>query len=130
MNYKSRLVGSTFSTLRQATIAALTAVLLLAVPVAGNAQQTTSSIRGKVIDNTGSVVSGASVVVEDLRSGVDRTYSTSESGLFLATRLLPGGPYRVTVNGTQSVDVASIGVGDKECQVRVPTSDHLPLIRT
>ena len=98
--------------LRQATIAALTAALLLAVPVAGNAQQTTSSIRGKVVDTAGGAVSGASIVVEDLRSGVDRTFTTNEAGLFLATRLLPGGPYRVTVNGSHTVDVPSIAVGD------------------
>ena len=112
MKKKVRLTRSTFTTLQQAAVAVFAAAMLLAVPVAGNAQQTTSSIRGKVVDESGSAVSGASVVVEDLRSGVDRTYATNDSGLFLATRLLPGGPYRVTVNGTESVDVPSIGVGD------------------
>ena len=109
MNNKAR---STFTTLQQGAVAVFAAIMLLAVPVAGNAQQTTASIRGKVVDTSGSVVSGASVVVEDLRSGVDRSYATNNSGLFLATRLLPGGPYRITVNGSETVDVASIGVGD------------------
>jgi len=98
--------------LKQLPIAAFAAVVLLAAPVASNAQDTTSSIRGKILDSSGSVVSGATIVVEDMRSGVDRTYSTNDSGLFLATRLLPGGPYKVTVNGTKSVDIASIGLGD------------------
>ena len=98
--------------LKQLPIAAFAAVVLLAAPVASNAQDTTSSIRGKILDSSGSVVSGATVVVEDLRSGVDRTYSTNDSGLFLATRLLPGGPYRVIVNATKSIDIASIGLGD------------------
>ncbi len=103
---------STLTTLQQGAVAVFAAIMLLAVPVAGNAQQTTASIRGKVVDPSGMVVSGAAVVVEDLRSGVDRSYATNNSGLFLATRLLPGGPYRVTVNGTDFVDVPSIVVGD------------------
>ncbi len=101
---KSRFSGSVF--------AAFVAVMMLAVPVAGNAQETTSSIRGKVLDTSGNPVEGASVVVEDLRSGVERSYATSDSGLFLATRLLPGGPYRVTVNNTDTVQVGSVNVGD------------------
>ena len=86
--------------------------MLLAVPVAGNAQETTSSIRGKILDLRGAAVGGAEIVVEDVRSGVVRTYSTSNGGIFLATRLLPGGPYRVTVNGTKTIDIASLGLGD------------------
>lgn len=90
----------------------IVAMALLAVSVVSNAQTTTASIRGKVQDENGASVSGASVVVEDLRSGVQRSYATNESGLFLATRLLPGGPYQVTVNGRESVAVNSINVGD------------------
>jgi len=88
------------------------AAMLLAVPVAGNAQETTSSIRGKVLDMSGGTIESAAVVVEDLRSGVTRSYATNNSGLFLATRLLPGGPYRVTINGVKTVEVPSISVGD------------------
>ena len=101
---KSRFTGSVLS--------AFVAVMMLAVPVAGNAQETTSSIRGKVVDASGDAMAGASVVVEDMRSGVDRSYTTNSSGTFLATRLLPGGPYRVTVNGTNTAQVGSISVGD------------------
>jgi len=112
MNYKSRLIESTLTTLKQAAIAVFAAAMLLAVPVAGNAQDTTAAIRGKILDPSGAPVAGASVVVEDMRSGVTRTYTTSGGGIFLATRLLPGGPYKVTVNGTKTVDVASIDLGD------------------
>jgi hypothetical protein len=41
-------------------------VALLAVSVVSNAQTTTASIRGKIQDENGATVSGASVVVEDL----------------------------------------------------------------
>ncbi|MCH7829156.1 MAG: TonB-dependent receptor, partial [Proteobacteria bacterium] len=112
MIYQSRFSRSTCAALRQITITVFAVVMMLSVPVAGNAQETTSSIRGKVLDVSGSAVAGASIVVEDLRSGVDRSYSTNNSGLFLATRLLPGGPYRVTINGIKTVDIASINVGD------------------
>ena len=104
MDNKSRFTGS--------VLVAFAAIVMLAVPVAGNAQETTSSIRGKVLDSSGNAMAGASVVVEDTRSGVDRSYSTNNSGVFLATRLLPGGPYRVTVNNSETIRVASINVGD------------------
>ena len=53
MNYKTRFFGSTLSTLQQALVAALTATMLLAIPVAGNAQETSSAIRGTVTDEAG-----------------------------------------------------------------------------
>ena len=80
--------------------AGLLAVALLAVPVAGNAQETTSAIRGKVLDENSNPIGSALVVVEDTRSGSTRSYTSNDNGIFLATRLLPGGPYSVTVNDT------------------------------
>ena len=112
MKYQSRFSRSALATLQQATIAVFAAVMLLALPVAGNAQDTTSAIRGKILDPSGAPVGGALIVVEDMRSGVTRSYTTSDGGIFLASRLLPGGPYKVTVDGTKTVDVASIGLGD------------------
>ena len=93
-------------------VAGLTVAMLVAVPVAVNAQETTSSIRGKVLDPNGNPVANAAVVVEDTRNGSLRTYTSNSDGLFLATRLLPGGPYRVTVNETKSVEVPSVSLGD------------------
>ncbi len=112
MNNNSRFSGSTLATLRQMTLAVFAAVMMLAVPVAGNAQDTTSSIRGKILDPSGSPVVGATVVVEDMRSGVERTLRSSDGGIFLASRLLPGGPYKVTVNGTKTIEVPSVSLGD------------------
>lgn len=87
------------------------ALLIVMVPVAGFAQETTSNIRGKVLDENGAPVAGETVTVEDMRSGVSRTLTTDAEGLFLATRLLPGGPYQITVRG-QSTEVPSISLGD------------------
>lgn len=96
----------------QAGLSAVLAAMLLAVPVAGNAQETASSIRGRIVDMNGAVISGAAITVEDTRTGVVRGYSTNDSGVFLATNLPVGGPYRVIVNGVKSVVVDSIALGD------------------
>jgi hypothetical protein len=112
MKRKSRFFGSAVPAFRQLGIVALAAFAMLAVPVASNAQETTSAIRGKIADPNGAAVANASVVVEDMRSGTTRTVSTNADGVFFAARLLPGGPYKVTVNGTDSSQIPSISVGD------------------
>ena len=96
---------------RNIASALIAALIIVMVPVAGFAQETTSNIRGKVLDETGAPVAGETVVIQDQRSGVSRTLTTDANGLFLATRLLPGGPYQVTVQG-QTAEVASISIGD------------------
>ena len=85
---------------------------LLVLPMMAQAQDTASALRGRVLDENGTALAGATVVVVDLRSGNDRSYVTNNTGTFLASKLPVGGPYQVTVNGTQSVTVASIGLGD------------------
>ena len=84
MNNQSRWTASVLAT--------LAAVMLFAVPVVGSAQETTSAIRGKILDPNGAPVSSAIVSVEDLRNGSSRNYTSSVDGVFLASRLLPGGP--------------------------------------
>ncbi|MBT8100802.1 MAG: carboxypeptidase-like regulatory domain-containing protein, partial [Gammaproteobacteria bacterium] len=91
---------------------AIAIALLAIVPVAGFAQETTSAIRGKVIDADGSVVAGASVLVLDERTGVARSLTTNNTGSFYAAKLPVGGPFRVTVAGNKSVVVDFIGLGD------------------
>ena len=93
-------------------IVTLAVLALLALPVAGFAQETTSAIRGKVYDESGTLVAGIEVVVEDMRTGVERSYATNASGSFYAAKLSVGGPYSVTVSGAQPVIVNSIALGD------------------
>ncbi len=76
------------------------------------ASDTTSAIRGKIIDSSGSSIANARVVVIDLRTNAERTYTANESGTFYAARLPVGGPYKVTVNGERSVTVQEIKLGD------------------
>ncbi|GLS25891.1 carboxypeptidase regulatory-like domain-containing protein [Marinibactrum halimedae] len=91
----------------------LAAAVLVAIGSTGAiAQETSSSIRGKILDTDGTPLENASISVVDTRTGVTRTYSTNNSGSFIAPRLPVGGPYNVIINGKQKVEVTSIGLGD------------------
>jgi outer membrane receptor for ferrienterochelin and colicin len=86
-------------------------------PVA--AQQTTAELNGRVIDAAGSPSTGASIEIIHVGSGARWTTSTSESGTFLQSGLRPGGPYTVTVVGT---DIREEGV---YLNISTPTSVYL-----
>ena len=59
-------------------------VLMMGLLPAVYAAETTSSIKGNVYDASGNPVSGAVVVVEDLRTSVARSFTTNDAGAFLA----------------------------------------------
>ncbi len=90
----------------------VTLVLMMALFPVAYAAETTSSIKGNVYDTSGSPVSGAVVTVEDLRTSVQRQYTTNEAGAFLASRLPVGGPYKVVTPGADSAIVDSITLGE------------------
>lgn len=77
-----------------ASVVSLSTAGLMATPAA--AQQITSGVEGKVADETGASISGATVVITDTRTGQKRTISTSSNGLFRAETLITGGPYTIT----------------------------------
>ena len=72
------------------------AIAALAIPVAANAQETTSVIRG-VVTTAGAAVPGASVSVIDTATGARTTATTDANGTFTSTGLRPGGPYTVEI---------------------------------
>jgi hypothetical protein len=86
--------------------------IALASPIASYAQDTTSSIRGRVMGADGGPVTAANIAVTDTRTGVVRRYATNSSGSFFAPKLAVGGPYTVTVNGANKVTINSISLGD------------------
>jgi len=103
-----------YARLRRAALRAtgrawLTAILLITVPVAGFAQETTASVRGLVTNEAGAPVAGATVVVTDTRTGTVRRTATNDSGAFNVRSLQVGGPYEVSV---QSTDYQSARVTD------------------
>ncbi len=99
MNYKSRFFGSTLSALRQVVVFALSAGLLLALPVAGNAQETSSAIRGIVTDEAGRPVASASVTLRNDEIGLTRNTTTNSAGQFTVRNLPIDDGYSVTVSG-------------------------------
>src|SRR6266545_279010 len=71
------------------------AAALPAVPV--SAQVTTGTILGTVKDNTGAVVTGATVTVTETGKGTSSTYTTDSSGSYTAPFLIPG-TYELSVD--------------------------------
>ena len=88
----------------------LCAAAVLAMPVAGYAQQITSQIEGQVTDSAGAPLPNATVTITDTRTGAARTLNTGTDGLFAARGLTVGGPYTVTATaeGFQGQTVESI----------------------
>ena len=82
---------------------------MLAVPVATNAQETTTSIRGEISAPDGGPAANVSVRVRDTRTGRVSTATTSDSGRFTIGGLAVGGPYTISLT---SSDYASQSVTD------------------
>lgn len=61
----------------------------------GSAQVTTATVSGIVTDETGAVLPGVQVAVENTATGAQRTIVTDAAGRFAAPQLAPG-PYEVT----------------------------------
>ncbi len=80
---------------RVAVAVALAASLSTAVM----AQTTTSSIRGNVATESGTIFPGATVTILHVPSGTVSTSTTNASGVFSARGLRVGGPYTVTISG-------------------------------
>ena len=93
---KTRLTGSVLS--------AFVAVMMLAVPVAGNAQETTTTIRGSVTAPDGTAAPGQLVTVTDTRTNSVRNTTTNNSGAFDVRGLPVGGPYTIRVQSDQYQD--------------------------
>lgn len=74
------------------------------------AQQITTSITGKVTNESGAAVGGATVTIIDTRTGATNNITTDSTGSFSATGLTTGGPYTVSANagGYQGQTVENI----------------------
>src|SRR5438874_10363892 len=56
--------------------------LLLAIPLAANAQVTTATIVGTVTDPGGSIVPGAQIIARGVDTGLTRTVTSSDAGTY------------------------------------------------
>ncbi len=82
----------------------LAAIILMTLPIAGFSQQTTGEVDGTAYDAGGSPMAGATIEILHVGSGIRRTTTTSETGTFHVSGLRPGGPYTVSVVGTDIRD--------------------------
>lgn len=71
------------------------ALAVVATATPAFAQETTSSIRGTVVNASGETLSGVSVTITHVPSGASKTITTNSSGVFQARGLRVGGPYVV-----------------------------------
>ena len=78
---------------------------MVAAPAA--AQQITSGIEGRVVDDAGAPVQGATITVTDTRTGQSSVLTSGPDGTFRVGSLVPGGPYTVTAqaNGYEGQSV-------------------------
>jgi len=86
------------------------AALIAAVAVAGaQSQATTGIIRGTVSDPNGRAVAGATVQLRETRTGFQRSITTNEGGIFVAS-LLPLGNYDVVARSVGFTETRRTGV--------------------
>ncbi|MGB3724330.1 MAG: TonB-dependent receptor [Glaciecola sp.] len=74
------------------------------------AQTTTSSIRGNVVSEAGTIFPNAQVTITHTPSGTVSTATTNENGVFSARGLRVGGPYTVAISGAGFAPVQLDGV--------------------
>jgi len=99
-----------------ASIVSLAATTTIATPVF--AQETTSSVRGEVLDQSGNPVAGATVTVTHVPSGTKSVQTTDAAGGFNAAGLRLGGPFTIEVSAdgfeTASQEIGFLAAGQAQ----------------
>ena len=70
------------------------------------AQETSSSLSGRVTNEKNEIVAGATIKLVHVPTGSAATFQSNAKGLFVAPNLKPGGPY--------SIKISSVGFKDQE----------------
>lgn len=78
--------------------ASVVAIAALAPIAAVYAQETSSEVRGSIVDANGAAVAGATVTITHQPTGTANTLVTNTSGGFFQTGLRVGGPYSIFVS--------------------------------
>jgi hypothetical protein len=95
---------------------ALAVLLVLMVPVASMAQETTSAIRVSLFGPDASPLEGVDVTITDTRTGSTRTAQSNASGLVFVRGLPVGGPYTIVATtdsfADQTVTDVDLRLGD------------------
>jgi outer membrane receptor for ferrienterochelin and colicin len=94
----------------------LAVLLVLMIPLAAMAQETTSAIRVSVFGPDASPLEGVDVSITDTRTGSTRTAQSNASGLVFVRGLPVGGPYTVEAStgsyANQTVTDVDLRLGD------------------
>src|ERR1700693_32171 len=77
-------------TLRRALCALGASMVIVLISLPLFSQANAGRILGSVVDQTGGVMSGATVTVTDVQRGISRTLTTDQAGEYAAPSLLPG----------------------------------------
>lgn len=77
--------------------ASLLLLALFAAFGSAEAQVTTGGVTGRVVDSTGAPVADATVEVQNTETGLRRTVTVNQDGLYTVVGLEPGSGYRVTI---------------------------------
>ncbi len=85
-------------------------VWLLSVCLPLVAQTNTGRILGTVTDQTGAVVTGATVTITDVERGTTRTLTTDSAGAYVAPGLTPG-TYKIRAGGKGFKTVERVNIG-------------------
>ena len=75
-----------------------------------NASETSSALRGKILNPQGEAAANVTIKVIHESSGTVTTHQTNEAGVFLAKGLRVGGPYKVIIDSEQYQDVTRDGI--------------------
>lgn len=101
---------------RRLALGATASVLALAAASAVYAQETTATVRGRIVDSAGAPVAGATVTVTHQPTGSAVTSVTTADGYYSMRGLRVGGPYEIKARAQNmepgSVTVDAVGVGD------------------
>ncbi len=81
------------------SIVVLASLLLSITGVSVRAQTVTGTIEGRVSDQTGAVVLGATIMLRNIETGQERSVTSNSEGYYRAP-FLPIGPYRVAASQT------------------------------
>ncbi|MEL7186180.1 MAG: TonB-dependent receptor [Pseudomonadota bacterium] len=100
MKTNFRFNESMWRPLGRALLSGLAAFVLLATPVASNAQETASSVRGVVTDADGNAVAGATVTVRNEATGLTRSATTSSAGEYTIRNLQIGYDYSISATAS------------------------------
>src|SRR5258708_7800442 len=84
---------------RPRVLLCISALVLLVAALPGMAQSNKATISGTVSDPSGAVISGATVTVTHVNTGIERKATTGDDGTYLLP-LLDIGTYKVTATAS------------------------------